>query len=460
MGLHPDLLDGLADMGFSEATPIQEQAIPAALERKDLLAIAQTGTGKTGAFLLPVLDRLCDDYTDHVDTLIITPTRELAMQIEGQIEGFTYHTDISAISVYGGRDGKALDQERKAMKQGVDIIVATPGRLKTHLQMGHLDLSKLKTLILDEADRMLDMGFIGDIMEVVKRLPKDRQTLLFSATFPPKIQKLARELMNVERLKEIRIAISKPPASIKQSAYEVDDRSKDALVAHLLKERTDLKRAIVFANRKTKVRELYRTLKRRGLDCATVESGMEQKDREVVLRKFKNGSIPIVVATDVLSRGIDVKGIELVVNYDVPGDGEDYVHRIGRTARADADGEAITLISPRDRRSFTQIEELIERKVDRGELPDWLKKGPRRDGDGDRDRGGRGGRGGGGGRGRGRGRGRGGKQGGGGGGQREGGSGGDGGASAKTEGGQSGGGGGRRRGRGRGRGRGKSGGGE
>ena len=421
MGLHPDLLDGLEDMGFQEATPIQEQAIPAAMEGMDLLAIAQTGTGKTGAFLLPVLDRLSDDYTDHVDTLIITPTRELAMQIEGQIEGFTYYTDISAISVYGGRDGHALDAERKAMKQGDDIIVATPGRLKTHLQMGHLDLSKLRTLILDEADRMLDMGFIGDIVEVVKRLPAERQTLLFSATFPPKIQKLARELMAPERTVEIRIAISKPPASIKQSAYNVDDRSKDALVAHILRGRDDLKRCIVFANRKTKVRELYRVLKRKGLDVAAVESGMEQKDRERVLRSFKNGTIPIVVATDVLSRGIDVKGIDLVINYDVPGDGEDYVHRIGRTARADADGEAITLVSPRDQRGMTQIEELIERKVERPDLPEWLQRGGgggRRDRDDRRGGGGGGGggrrgggggggrrRGGGGGRGRGRGRG-------------------------------------------------------
>lgn len=412
MGLHPDLLAGLTDMGFTEATPIQDQAIPAGIAGDDLLAIAQTGTGKTGAFLIPVLDRLCDEPHDDVDTLIITPTRELAMQIEGQVVGLSYHTGVSAISVYGGRDGRALDQERAAMKQGVDVIVATPGRLKTHLQMGHLDLGKLRTLILDEADRMLDMGFIGDILEIVAKLPKDRQTLLFSATFPPKIQKLARELLDAEYTKEIRIAISKPPASIKQGAYFVDDRSKDALVAHLLREREDLKRCIVFANRKVKVRELYRTLKRKGLDVAAVESGMEQKDREQVLRQFKNGTIPIVVATDVLSRGIDVKGIDLVLNYDVPGDGEDYVHRIGRTARADADGEAITLVSPRDRKSFEQIEELIERKVDRGELPEWLRKSSGGGGRGRRDdHGGRGGRGGGGGRGRGRGRGKGGRSG-------------------------------------------------
>ena len=415
MDLHPDLLDGLADMGFTEATPIQTEAIPAALDGNDLLAIAQTGTGKTGAFLIPVLDRLCDTPHDDIDTLIITPTRELAMQIEGQVTGLSYYSGISAISVYGGRDGHALDQERKAMKGGVDIIVATPGRLKTHLQMGHLDLSKLKCLILDEADRMLDMGFIDDIMQIVKKLPKSRQTLLFSATFPPKIQKLARELINEEKKKEIRIAISKPPEAIKQLAYYVDDRQKDALIADILKQRTELKRCIVFANRKVKVRELTRTLKRRKLECASVESGMDQKDREQVLRSFKNGTIPIVVATDVLSRGIDVKDIELVVNYDVPGGAEDYVHRIGRTARADTDGEAITLVSPRDKRNFQQIEELIEKKVDRGEIPDWLKKsggsGDRRDdrrgGGGGRGRGGRrggggGGRRGGGGRGRGR----------------------------------------------------------
>ncbi len=413
MGLHPDLLDGLDDMGFLEATPIQAQAIPAALDGKDLLAVAQTGTGKTGAFLLPVLDRLCDGSSKYVDTLIITPTRELAMQIEGQIVGLSYYTGASSISVYGGRDGKALDQERKAMKLGVDLIVATPGRLKTHLQMGHLDLSKLKTLILDEADRMLDMGFIGDIMEIVKKLPASRQTLLFSATFPPKIQKLARELINEDRKVEIRIAISKPPEAIKQKAYYVDDRSKDALVAHLLRERTGLKRAIIFCNRKTKVRELTRWLKRKGLNVASVESGMDQKDREQVLRSFKNGTIQTVVATDVLSRGIDVKNIELVMNYDVPGGGEDYVHRIGRTARADTTGEAITLVSSRDKRDFKAIEELIGKKVDTPELPDWLKSkggGDRRDdrrgGDrrgGNRNGGHRGGRnrGGGGGRGRG-----------------------------------------------------------
>ena len=410
MDLHPDLLDGLDDMGFTEATPIQAEAIPAAQAGNDLLAIAQTGTGKTGAFLIPVLDRLCDQPHDNIDTLIITPTRELAMQIEGQVTGLSYYSGISAISVYGGRDGHALDQERKAMKGGVDIIVATPGRLKTHLQMGHLDLSKLRCLILDEADRMLDMGFIDDIMQIVKKLPKSRQTLLFSATFPPKIQKLARELINEDKKKEIRIAISKPPEAIKQMAYYVDDRQKDALIADILKQRTELKRCIVFANRKVKVRELARTLKRRKLHCATVESGMDQKDREQVLRSFKNGTIPIVVATDVLSRGIDVKDIELVVNYDVPGGAEDYVHRIGRTARADTDGEAITLVSPRDKRNFQQIEELIEKKVERGEIPDWLKSsgggGGRRDdrrgggGGGGNRRGG--GRRGGGGRGRGR----------------------------------------------------------
>lgn len=410
MGLHPDLLDGLSDMGFVEATPIQAQAIPAGIADRDLLAIAQTGTGKTGAFLLPVLDRLCDQPPGGVDTLIITPTRELAMQIEGQIEGLTYHAPISAIAVYGGRDGHALDQERKAMKQGVDIIVATPGRLKTHLQMGHLDLSEVKTLILDEADRMLDMGFVDDIMQIVQKLPKARQTLLFSATFPPKIQKLARELLDKERTEEIRIAIAKPPSSIKQTAYYVDDRQKDNLVAHILKERDDLKRVIVFANRKIKVRELRRTLDRRKLDVDTVESGMEQKDRENVLRKFKNGSIRIVVATDVLSRGIDVKNIDMVVNYDVPNDAADYVHRIGRTARAEAEGEAITLVNPRDKRNFKEIEELIEKEVPRGDIPDWLQKksgGGRDDRGGDRGRG-RGRRdGGGGGRGGGRGRGRG-----------------------------------------------------
>ena len=372
-GLHPDLLDALDDMGFREPTPIQQQAIPQALDGKDVLAIAQTGTGKTAAFLLPVLDRICRKQIADVDTLILTPTRELAMQIETQIEGLSYYSGISSIPVYGGRDGHALDSERAAMKKGVDIIVATPGRLRTHMQMGHLDLGSLQTLVLDEADRMLDMGFIDDIMMVVSKLPKDRQTLLFSATFAPKIQKLARDLMRKEATAEVRIAISKPPSSIKQSAYYVPDHSKDALVAHILSERTELKRAIVFANRKSKVRELYRTLQRRRLTVAAIESGMEQSEREQVLRKFKNGSIPIVVATDVLSRGIDVKGIELVINYDVPGDGEDYVHRIGRTARAEAEGEAITLINPRDRASFAAIESLIEKKVPRIDLPDWLK---------------------------------------------------------------------------------------
>ncbi len=391
MGLHPDLLDGLYDMGFTEATPVQAEAIPAALDGKDLLAIAQTGTGKTGAFLIPVLDRLCDRPHDDIDTLIITPTRELAMQIEGQVTGLSYYSGISAISVYGGRDGHALDQERTAMKGGVDIIVATPGRLKTHMQMGHLDLSKLRCLILDEADRMLDMGFIDDIMQIVKKLPSSRQTLLFSATFPPKIQKLARELINENNKEEIRIAISKPPEAIKQQAYFVDDRSKDALISDILVKRTDLKRCLVFANRKTKVRELTRTLRRRKLNVASVESGMDQQDREQVLRSFKNGTIPIVVATDVLSRGIDVKDIELVINYDVPKGAEDYVHRIGRTARADSDGEAITLVSPRDKRSFQQIEELIERKVERPELPEWIKSGggrssDRRSGSGGRSR--------------------------------------------------------------------------
>lgn len=374
MGLHPDLLDGLNDMGFTEATPVQAQAIPLALDNYDVLAIAQTGTGKTGAFLIPVLDRLCDDYQDAIDTLIITPTRELAMQIEGQIMGLNYYTGSSCVAVYGGRDGKALETERKAMKQGVDIIVATPGRLKTHLQMGHLDLSKVRTLILDEADRMLDMGFISDIELITKKLPKERQTLLFSATFPPKIQKLAKELLDTKMQKEIRIAISKPPSSIKQQVYFIHDKDKDPLIAFLLKERKDLKRAIVFANRKTSVRQLYRFLERKKLNVAAVESGMQQSDREEVLRKFKNGTINIVVATDVLSRGIDIKEIELVINYDVPSSGEDYVHRIGRTARAQTTGQAITLVNGKDKSNFLKIEQLIEMKAERPDLPEWLKK--------------------------------------------------------------------------------------
>ncbi len=390
-----EVLDALDDMGFEKCTPIQAQAIPPSIEGRDVLAVAQTGTGKTAAFLLPVLTNICDNPPKKVTTIVLTPTRELAMQIDRQLEGFSFHMEASSIPVYGGRDGHSMAQEQKALKTGAPIVVATPGRLMAHLDMGYTDLSEVRHLVLDEADRMLDMGFVNDMIKIIDMLPKETlQILFFSATMPNKIRKFSRDIL--KNPVEISIAISKPAEKIKQKAYYVADWAKNALIEEILREKTKtMDRILIFCGRKKTVRELTRRLARKNPKVKDVSSDLAQDEREERLRQFRSAAIQVVVATDVLSRGIHINGIDLVINFDVPGDAEDYVHRIGRTARAAAEGEAITLISGDDRRRFKAIEELMEMKVERLEVPDRLK-----DKGGDR-RGGRGGDRRGGGRGRG-----------------------------------------------------------
>ncbi len=366
-GLTRALLEGLEAMRFEEATPIQEQAIPAIMEGRDVLACAQTGTGKTAAFLLPVLHRITESPPSGIDTLIIVPTRELAMQIDQQLEGFSYFTPASAVAIYGGRDGHSMELERNALKKGAPIVIATPGRFIAHLDLGYANLSTVRHLILDEADRMLDMGFAPDIAKIVSQVPRSRQTLMFSATMPPQIRRFAKDLLRDPL--EISISISRPAETIRQLAFEVEDEAKYGLVEKLLAERKDLGRVIIFAGAKIKVREVATRLARRGMQVAAIHSDLDQSEREERLLAFRNGSLPIVVATDVLSRGIDVKGIDMVINFDVPGDPEDYVHRIGRTGRAEATGEAITFINRKDRGRFARIEKLIGRAIDK-QYPD------------------------------------------------------------------------------------------
>ena len=359
-------------MGFETATPVQEQAIPAVLQGKDVLACAQTGTGKTAAFLLPIINRLITDPNDGIDTLIIEPTRELAIQVDQQLEGFSYFTPISSVAIYGGRDGHSMEMEMRALKKGVDVVVATPGRFLAHLQLGYVKLDKVRHLVLDEADRMLDMGFVTDIMTIVNKLSRNRQNLFFSATMPPEIRKFAQNIIRPNPV-EISIAISKPAEGILQGVYFIEDELKNKLIEHLLNSQKDkTQRILIFAGTKKKVKELTSHLKNKGFKAADIHSDLDQKQREDTLMAFKNASMPILVATDVLSRGIDIKAIEVVINFDVPGDPEDYVHRIGRTARADATGVALTLVSRLGRRKFERIEKLMGLKVKQLPLPPEL----------------------------------------------------------------------------------------
>ena len=372
-GFSQELLDGLDAMNFREPTPIQQQAIPEILAGKDLIASAQTGTGKTAAFLLPIIESNLKSNTGKIDTLIIVPTRELGLQIDQQLEGFAYFVPVSSIAVYGGGDGIEFEVQKRALREGTDIVIATPGKLLSHLNMGYVDMKDLKHLILDEVDRMLDMGFIEDIQRILTFLPEDRQTLFFSATMPPKIRQLAVKLL--KNPVQINISISKPAAGIKQGAYSVYDTQKLQLLKTIFEGR-DLKSAILFAGTKQKVKEVERELRKMGLNVGAIHSDLEQAQREEVLLGFRNKNVTILVATDVVSRGIDVLGIELVVNYDVPADPEDYVHRIGRTARAETKGEAVTLINPLDQRKFSRIEEMIETIVEKYTLPDNFEAGP------------------------------------------------------------------------------------
>lgn len=372
-GFDDELMDSLDSMHFNEATPVQEQAIPVIMEGKDLIACAQTGTGKTAAYLLPVINDILYTEGGNIDTVILVPTRELALQIDQQMEGFGYFVPVTSTAIYGGNDSGEWGRQRKAIEDGADIVIATPGRLLQHIAMGYVDFSKVRHLILDEADRMLDMGFCDDIMQVVKLLPVDRQTLLFSATMPSKIRDLAKRIL--VNPKEISIAISKPAENIKQGAYVCYDAQKPALVRSILKERRD-QSVIVFSSKKQSCKELALALRRSGFNSGVIHSDLEQKEREDVLLQFRNHNINILVATDIIARGIDIKEIDLVINYDVPRDAEDYVHRIGRTARAKSSGEAYTFINEKDMQSFGRIERLIEKTIEKIPNPEGIGDGP------------------------------------------------------------------------------------
>jgi ATP-dependent RNA helicase RhlE len=372
--LHEEVMMGLQDMGFENATPVQELAIPIILDGHDLIACAQTGTGKTAAFLIPVIDILDDVPGGHIKGLILCPTRELAIQIDKECEGLAYHSYVSSFPVYGGnKGGDDFGRQKSAFTQGADIVIATPGRLLQHISLGYADLSKVEFLILDEADRMLDMGFIIDIQRIISYIPQNRQTLLFSATMPPKIKELAAEILH--NPKEISLKVSKPAEGISQTAYCVYDEQKVPLVCHLMKERM-VESVIIFASRKTNVDRIVKALKAQGLEVRGMHSDRDQTERETIINDFKNKKFPILVATDILSRGIDIEELSHVINYDVPPDPEDYVHRIGRTARADAKGEAITFITEDDMVRFGRIERLIEREVPKMALPGGFKEGP------------------------------------------------------------------------------------
>ncbi|MFZ6010722.1 MAG: DEAD/DEAH box helicase [Bacteroidota bacterium] len=370
----PRLIDGLDAMGYEKPTPIQEKTIPAILADRDIIACAQTGTGKTAAYILPILNKIIHSENRHLNTLVIAPTRELAQQIDQQVEGFSYFLGVSSLSVYGGSDGSAWDQQRKAMEEGADIIIATPGRLIALLAAGTINFKHLKHLVLDEADRMLDMGFYEDIVRIINYLPEQRQTLLFSATMPPKIRILANKILTTPE--EINIAISKPAEGIVQQAYMVYDHQKIGLLKRILKN-DHHQSIIIFSNSKDNVKKLGSELARAGLQVKAFHSDLEQVEREEIMNQFKNRQLQILIGTDILSRGIDVEGIGLVVNFDTPHDPEDYIHRIGRTARAESTGVAVTFINEKDQRKFVRIEKLIGKEIAKLPLPAELGEGPR-----------------------------------------------------------------------------------
>lgn len=360
-------------MGYTKPTPVQQNTIPVILSGHDLIACAQTGTGKTAAYILPILNKIIHSEKRHLNTLVIAPTRELALQIDQQVEGFGYFLGVSSIPVYGGNDGATWDQQRKALEQGADIIIATPGRLIALLASGTIDFNHLQHLVLDEADRMLDMGFFDDIIKIIKYLPTKRQTLLFSATMPPRIRTLANQIL--VQPKEVNIAISKPAEGILQQAYLVYDHQKNVLLKHLLNQ-DDYKSVIIFSNSKENVKRLGSDLARAGLSAQSFHSDLEQAEREQILNRFKNRQLQIIIGTDILSRGIDVEGIGLVINYDTPHDAEDYVHRIGRTARAERTGVAITFVNEKDHHKFLRVEKLIGKEIAKLPLPADLGEGP------------------------------------------------------------------------------------
>lgn len=373
--LNESVLEALDAMRFEECTPIQEKAIPIILDNKDLIAVAQTGTGKTAAFLLPILNKLSEGKhaQDAINCIIMSPTRELAQQIDQQMEGFSYFLPVSSVAIYGGSDGITFETQKKGLTMGADVVIATPGRLISHLNLGYVDLSKVTHFILDEADRMLDMGFSEDIMQIAKLLPKERQTILFSATMPEKIRKLAKNIMNDPE--EIKLSVSKPAEKIIQASYICYDKQKLGIIQTLF-ETNPPEKSIIFASSKLKVKEVSRELARMGLKVGEIHSDLEQHTREDMLYRFKSGDINILVGTDIISRGIDIDDIKLVINYDVPKDAEDYVHRIGRTARANQDGVAITLVNPMDQEGFHRIEEFLEKEIYKIPLPEELGEAP------------------------------------------------------------------------------------
>lgn len=380
--LNDNILDALYDMHFDECTPIQEQTISPMLQGRDILGVAQTGTGKTAAYLLPVLSLLDDGLDPHdqpfpedsINCLIMSPTRELAQQIDQAMEGFSYYLDgISSIAVYGGNDGNRYDQEQKSLKQGASVVIATPGRFISHMQMGNVDLSRVSFFILDEADRMLDMGFSDDIITIAKELPPTVQTIMFSATMPEKIEQLAKTLL--KNPVQVKIAVSKPAEKIQQSAFICYQNQKNAILKSIFKA-GDLKRVIIFSGKKQRVKDIFHDLKQMNVNCGAMHSDLTQAERDDVMYKFKSGEVDVLVATDIVARGIDIDDIQMVINYDVPRDVEDYVHRIGRTARADRDGVAYTLVSNEDMWHFKKIEEFLEKEITKNPLPEEIGEGP------------------------------------------------------------------------------------
>lgn len=374
--LNDNVLDALYDMRFDQCTPIQEKCIPPILEGRDLLGVAQTGTGKTAAYLLPILSKLDDGGYPHdaINCVIMSPTRELAQQIDQAMQGFGYYLNgVSSVAVYGGNDGNRYDQELKSFQMGADVVIATPGRLISHISLGSADLSKVSFFVLDEADRMLDMGFSEDIKMIASKLPATCQTIMFSATMPEKIEELAKNLL--KNPVEVKIAVSKPAEKIKQSAYVCYETQKIGIVKDLFR-KGDLNRVIIFSGKKQKVKAINRTLQQMKINSGEMHSDLEQAERDEILYKFKTGQIDVLVATDIVARGIDIDDIAMVINFDVPHDPEDYVHRIGRTARAQRDGIAITFVSEDEISSFKQIEKFLGRVVDKNELPEGLGETP------------------------------------------------------------------------------------
>ncbi|MEY8720756.1 DEAD/DEAH box helicase [Bacteroides stercorirosoris] len=373
--LNDQVLDALEAMRFDECTPIQEKSIPVILEGRDLIAVAQTGTGKTAAYLLPILNKLSEGGhpEDAINCIIMSPTRELAQQIDQQMEGFSYFMPVSSVAVYGGNDGILFEQQKKGLMLGADVVIATPGRLIAHLSLGYVDLSRVSYFILDEADRMLDMGFFDDIMQIVKYLPKERQTIMFSATMPAKIQQLANTILNNPA--EVKLAVSRPADKIVQAAYVCYENQKLGIIRSLFAEQTP-ERVIIFASSKLKVKEVTKALKMMKLNVGEMHSDLEQAQREQVMHEFKAGRVNILVATDIVARGIDIDDIRLVINYDVPHDSEDYVHRIGRTARANNDGVALTFVNEKEQSNFKQIENFLEKEIYKIPVPEELGEAP------------------------------------------------------------------------------------